>query len=34
MATPAIAKRAPAPSRGGTSSTITRIATYVPPQTT
>ena len=27
MATPAIAKRAPAPSSGGTSSTITRMAT-------
>ena len=34
MAAPATAKRTPAPSSGGTVSTITRMARYVEPQTT
>ncbi len=32
MTAPATAKRAPAPSSGGTVSTITRMARYVEPQ--
>ena len=34
MTTPASAKRTPAPSSGGTVSTMIRIAKYVEPQTT